>query len=970
MSGFGSLFKSPAKAPTMAAGINLQTSVYGKPVPIVYGTTRVSGNMLLGGNFVATGGGSGGGKGGLFGGGGAPSGYTYFAAFAFAFSEGPINGVGKIWLDRDQHVVSDFNDNLFLGTFPQTAWGTAISWNYVDQSGSTISGTVTTQLGYNGIAYIGFNSFNLGNSASIPNLQYEVQGLLSTSVTGSTTTLGDADPSLIVTDVLTNANHGMSTSFAPKIGSLTTYQNYCFAAGLFVSPNYNTQRTVTDIIDELALATNSAPVWTSGQFTLVPYGDQTLTANGKTYTPPGVQYSLTDNDFMKSPQGGGSVGGGASGPVVLERKRASDKTNVVKLEFLDRSNNYQPGIAYANDQDLIDRFGVRSNGSRQMHLFALSTAANLSAQLQLRRLARISNTYFFDLDQRYILLDPMDLVQLTDSNLGLSAQAVRITKIQENDDGTLSYEAEEYLGTTGSAPAYVFGAGSPFNQNPGSVAPSVNTPIILEPPATLLGGNQATNPQVWIAASGPNSLWGGCNVWLSVDNSHFTQVATITTPARMGTLTAAINQWQAANPDNVDTLSVDLAESLGTLTSGSALDAQLGNTLCIVDAELLSFQSAALVSGNKYNLTNLYRGLYNTANQSHLSGALFARLDDSIAKIDLTPTYVNQIIYIKLQSFNFYGKGTQSLASCTTYTFVPSGLNMLHAFANALIATNQDSGSITNPIGTRQDHGYITSQTVGGTIYYMPIAVDLGGFASSFSLNFNGTANQYMTRTCATAQNQKSATISFWIKRQSLTNGKQTIFEAKLKTGSSTAGSFTALWFSTVAGSTNKLQFAGQNGSTNWDITNNTSISDVTTWHNVTLTINLASTDSNQRLQLAVDKSTTITAVAVPSSAATFDMLANITNALFIGVPAGVVGGNQLQALFAEYYYMDGQSLTSTSFTASTVGPPVSPQTFNGVADAYLNFAVSTNLGEDFSGENNTYSLSNITSTLQTNDHP
>ena len=38
-----------------------------------------------------------------------------------------------------------------------------------------------------------------------------------------------------------------------------------------------------------------------------------------------------------------------------------------------------------------------------------------------------------------------------------------------------------------------------------------------------------------------------------------------------------------------DTLAVNMAESGGVLASGTALDAQLANTLCIVDGELLSY---------------------------------------------------------------------------------------------------------------------------------------------------------------------------------------------------------------------------------------------------------------------------------------------------------------------------------------------------------------------------------------------
>jgi hypothetical protein len=194
---FAFLGKGAATVPAAAAGINLNTSVYGRPVPLVYGVTRVGGNMLLYGNFNATqqgGAGSGGGKGGLF---GAPQqsggGYVYNATFAFALSEGPIQGVNTIWKDNQLHTLADLGFLLFTGTFPQSPWAEAISWSFVNTAGSTISGSVQTQLDYNGIAYAANPNFFLGSNASVPNLQFEVQGLLSTSFSGSTVTLTDAD---------------------------------------------------------------------------------------------------------------------------------------------------------------------------------------------------------------------------------------------------------------------------------------------------------------------------------------------------------------------------------------------------------------------------------------------------------------------------------------------------------------------------------------------------------------------------------------------------------------------------------------------------------------------------------------------------------------------------------------------------------------------------------------------------------
>ena len=267
--------------------------------------------------------------------------------------------------------------------------------------------------------------------------------------------------------------------------------------------------------------------------------------------------------------------------------------------------------------------------------------ASISGQLMLQRSVYIRNTYKFRLSWEYCLLDPMDLVTVTDSILGLSNAAVRITEIEEDENGFLQVTAEEFPLGLASAVLYPTQpvTNNPINRNVAAVP--VNTPVIFEPPTALVG----STPQVWIAASGgsggvadPN--WGGAYVWLSLDGTSYSQIGTINAPARQGVLTSTLASYSGANPDTTDTLAVNLAESGGVLSSGSAADAALGNMLCIVDYELISYETATLTSANNYSLTTLYRGLYGTAIAAHSSGAQFARLESAIFKYDLPSQYV------------------------------------------------------------------------------------------------------------------------------------------------------------------------------------------------------------------------------------------------------------------------------------------------------------------------------------------
>jgi hypothetical protein len=667
--------------PVAASGVSVQSSVFGKPIPLVYGTTRLSGNMILYGNFYSvqvasptTPTGGGGGKGSMFGSGGSqqqtPPSYTfnYFAAFAFAMCEGPVQNIGTIWQGLSQFTAADLGFSFFSGTYPQGAWGTTVSWSVTDANGITTSGT-SSPLGYNGLAYVAASNYALGSSTSVPNLGYEIFGVYSNSVGGQE----DADPSLVLNDFMTNANYGAGFP-SGLVGNLSTYQSYCLAAGLLISPCYDTQRTVSDMIDELMAATNSNCFWSSGVFQVVPYGDSALSGNGANYTPPSQpEYSLTDDDFMENPQNniGASATAGTAGPLLLTRKRKSDTINSIKIEYLDRSNSYNPAVAYAENQAEIDSYGKRTNGTKSLHMFCNGTSANLSAHLQLRR-QLITNTYHFDLDQRYILLDPMDIISITDSGLGLVDQWVRITSIIENDDGTLSFTAEDYLNGTGAAPAYTFATQQgPKLVNINAPAGQINAPYFFEPPYALNGALE-----VYGAISGGTN-WGGADVWVSTDGLNYQFSQRIIGGSRMGSLTFLFPTIQASpygqTIDQTNQLDVDLTISSGALATASPQQASSLASICWVDGEIVAYATATLTGTFKYTMSYIVRGAYDSIIGSHSVGSTFVRLDQGVLKIPFTQDRIGQVIYVKFLSFNEFGGGQISLADATQYTYTIQG---------------------------------------------------------------------------------------------------------------------------------------------------------------------------------------------------------------------------------------------------------------------------------------------------------
>jgi hypothetical protein len=674
-------------------GLQIQTAVNTLPVPLVWGVSRLAPNVIWYNNFQTLqsgGGGKGsGGKGGLFSGSsssGAVS-YTYTAAVIMALCEGPIAGINQIWKNQSVYTLSGLGLSLYTGTTPQSAWG-YVTTAYPAQA-----------LGYQGTAYVCASNYSLGDTATLDNHNFEVQGILYGSgygqleynaqdAAGSGSGYGfvDADPAQVVSDFLTNAQYGAgfpqasidaTALFSAAGGNDASYQTYCRAVGLALSPALTDQEQASSILGRWLQLTNTAAVWSGGLLRFIPYGDGSVTGNGITFVPDVTPiYNLGDEDFKIE---------NGEDPLQVSRSDPYEAYNVWRLEIAERDNAYNLTSVESRDQNAIELYGMRIAPTVTAHDICDQNVALISGQLMLQRALYIRNTYTFRLSWEYCLLDPMDLVTVTDPLLGLANAPIRIIEIEEDENGFLSVTAEEF--PLGAATATLY-ATQPVTNNPIdrniAVAP-VNAPVIFEPPAALAG----TAPQIWIAASGgsggvadPN--WGGCNVWISADGSSYSQIGTIVGPSRQGVLTAALPAYGAPNPDTGDTLAVNLAASGGVLQSATSLDAQLANTLCLVGSELVSYASAALTSASHYALTYLYRGLYGTTITSHPAGAPFARLDNAVFTYDLPAQYVGAELYIKLQSFNVFGGGLENLSSCMVYTYKPVGTGFFGPVSQAL----------------------------------------------------------------------------------------------------------------------------------------------------------------------------------------------------------------------------------------------------------------------------------------------
>ncbi len=422
----------------------------------------------------------------------------------------------------------------------------------------------------------------------------------------------------------------------------------------------------------------------------------------KTWTPNLVPiYDLDDEDFL-------NIEG--EDPVKITRSDPYATYNQQAIEIQARSDSYNTGPIVAFDQGAINRYGRRIGSTIAAHEICDTLSAQTSAQLILQRGLYIRNTFSFKLSMEFCLLEPMDIVTLTDTALGLNATVVRIVEIEEDSEGALTITAEEFPQGVATATRYPTQSRTNGAPDANAAAPPVNTPLIIEPPPSLTGGVA----QLWIGASGqdgdPN--WGGCYVWASLDGASYTRVATIASPASQGVLVTPLPVYNGANPDAANLLNVDLSQSAGVLDSVSATAAEAGVTLC-----LRRWRISQLHHGHAHGSRSIpsRRALSRSRDCSRRArtppAPAFCDLDSAILRYDVSTAQIGQTVYLKFQSYNIFGGGLQDLSTCVAYTHKIEGVGAVGPVTASLaIGAPLDFGLVVQPVAETDDFGDLSSQ--------------------------------------------------------------------------------------------------------------------------------------------------------------------------------------------------------------------------------------------------------------------
>ncbi len=230
------------------------------------------------------------------------------------------------------------------------------------------------------------------------------------------------------------------------------------------------------------------------------------------------------------------------------------------------------------------------------------------------------------------------------------------------------------------------------------------------------------------------------------------------------------------------------------------------------------------------------------------------------------------------------------------------------------------------------------------------------------SLRFRSGASAYLNRTPSSTTNQRTFTWSGWVKRGRLGgSAEQYLFSARSANNDSG-------WFSFYFGTGDTLNVGGW--SQNYRATTQV-FRDPSAWYHIILAVDTTQATASNRVKVYVNGSEITTFSTSNNPTQNFDYPVNSSSAAHgIGDVIGYSANYYLDGYIAEVNFIDGSAKTPSDFgetdTATGVWKPKKYTGTYGTNGFYLKFdnlTSTSTLGNDSSGNNNTWTVNNISLT-------
>jgi len=556
--------------------------------------------------------------------------------------------------DPNTDAAVTLNYNVSLGTDGQSVW------SYLTTSHPEAA------FAYNKMLTVQSADLELGSGGAMPQLSFNTVHAKYMAGSG----IAGCNPADVVLGILTDPDWGVNFPSA-RIGDWSNAKAFWAANGFFIALKQDNQSTGMDVIKSILDAGQGAFFWADDgtgvcKLQLAVYGDTSAAGFGQIFQPdtqPVVEFSVDD-----------MVASGGSEPLKLQTTAENNIYNRVKVEYLNALMDYNAESIVEDEPAQVQLAGVHEEGQQSWHFIRYSWIAQLAANLRVKRMANIRDTYSYTVTTRYRpLLKLMKLVTVTWSAMGWTQKPMRLTSMEDSHTG-LVLTLEEFPYGIAKPTLYPKQSSAAVAQNPALINPGDCSVVAMELP-DLFTGYAGYTVRIWGNPFTPDN-WGGGEVYLAADGTNYAHIGTVREPAILGTLGGSGMTAGSGDPDTQSiTVVMDSNVQIPPVTTYDF--ANHNALLAIIDAsgdfEIVAYSTRSLTGANQYSVSTFHRGLFGTARVSHSAGAKVLKVDEGFVDYQYQVKQVGQTVGIKIASFNRMQVRLQDPSTLTPITFVLSG---------------------------------------------------------------------------------------------------------------------------------------------------------------------------------------------------------------------------------------------------------------------------------------------------------
>jgi len=618
----------PPQGPKLDRGrvdeMKIQGAGQGQPIPLIYGRNRTAGTIIWAtGLRERTSTSSSGGKGG--GGGATTTDYSYSTSLAVYICEGTLSKVRRIW--ANEKVIYDWRTG---GSPTYASWIDSSKVRIYLGNQMTADAAIEADKGagnvpaFKGIAYVVFEALELAEvGGQIPNFTFEVES--------DHANLQVALNDLAARSGLASADYDFS--------ALAAYPT----RGMVVAARTEAAR----VMDAYAKANWFEIVETGGQI--------------KSVIRTGVSVAKIPADDI------GAAEPGAESQSFVLTTRAEETE--LPLSF---AVNYQSEALDFLQWSQTARRSVRWSDQQENVSFSLGLAdeyARYLADSLLMEAWAARSSHTFTLPYKYMRLDPGDVVTIPDEG-----GEDRVVRILEMSMGLL---AQIEVTAVDDDPVIYLDPGLPASIPTGGGAgvDSTTTADLLSFEANAVVDSLADAPQLGFAAGRTSAGWKGGEAQIDPRLQRYAggfnrRVALFYSSSTFGYSAAGAtgllgNVGGFALPyglDTVNTVRVVFTNGVPESITYAEMVTE-GRNLAVLGKEIIQFQTATLISGSTYELSNLLR---------------YRRGSDYL----LTLEAMGAVVHASLEGFILITEKVKN------YPYSPSGIGTVENFR--IIETGKD----------------------------------------------------------------------------------------------------------------------------------------------------------------------------------------------------------------------------------------------------------------------------------------